>query len=180
MAVVGCSGSGKTTLAASLARRLGTVHVELDSIYHQPGWIPLSDDQFREQVSAATEGESWVVDGNYSVIRDITWSRADTVIWFDLPYVTVMARTIGRTLRRVVTREELWNGNKEPFSNLWSFNPEKSIIAWTATRHRVYRRRYRAAEIDPQWVALRFVRLRSQAEADAFLASVGSALTREE
>jgi adenylate kinase family enzyme len=159
---------------------MGTVHVELDSIFHQPGWTPLSDEEFRERVAAATERESWVVDGNYSVIRDITWSRADTVVWFDLPYLRVMARTIGRTLRRVVTREELWNGNREPLSNLWSFRPEKSIIAWTATRHRVYRRRYRAAEIDPQWADLHFVRLCSQAEAEAFLEGVDSALTREE
>jgi adenylate kinase family enzyme len=159
---------------------MGAVHVELDSIYHQPGWTPLTDDEFRARVAAATEPDSWVVDGNYSVIRDITWSRADTVVWFDLPYFMVMARTIGRTVRRVLTREELWNGNREPFSNLWSFKPEKSIIAWTATRHRVYRRRYRAAEIDPKWADLRFVRLRSQAEADAFLEGVGSALTKEE
>jgi hypothetical protein len=154
--------------------------VELDSIFHQPGWTPLSDHQFRARVEAETEAETWVVDGNYSVIRDITWGRADTVVWFDLPYLTVMARTIWRTVRRVVTRQELWNGNREPLSNLWSFNPEKSIIAWTATRHRVYRRRYRAAEIDPQWGDLHFVRLRSQAEADAFLEGVGSALTKEE
>jgi hypothetical protein len=140
----------------------------------------LSDEEFRARVAAATEPESWVVDGNYSVIRDITWSRADTVVWFDLPYLTVMARTVGRTVRRVITREELWNGNREPLSNLWSFRPEESIIAWTATRHRVYRRRYREAEIDPQWADLHFVRLRSPAEADAFLAGVGSALAKEE
>lgn len=121
-----------------------------------------------------------MVDGNYSVIRDITWDKADTVVWFDLPYLRVMARTIRRTVRRVITREELWNGNKEPLSNLWSFNPEKSIIAWTATRHRVYRRRYRAAEIDPEWVDLRFVRLRSQAEAEGFLEGVATALRKEE
>lgn len=154
--------------------------MELDSIYHQPGWTPLSDDDFRLRVAAATEVETWVVDGNYSVIRDITWGRADTVVWFDLPYLTVMARTVGRTLRRVVTREELWNGNKEPLSNLWSLKPEKSIIAWTATRHRVYRRRYREAEGDPRWAGLHFVRLCSQAEADAFLAGVSSALITEE
>lgn len=167
-------------MASALARALGTTHVELDSIYHQPGWTPLSDDEFRTRVAAATEPETWVVDGNYSVIRDITWSRADTVVWFDLSFPTVMARTIRRTVRRVITREELWNGNKEPLSNLWSFNPEKSIIAWTATRHRVYRRRYRAAEIDPRWVDVHFVRLRSQAEADAFLEGVDSALTKED
>jgi adenylate kinase family enzyme len=180
VAVVGCSGSGKTTLAVALARALRTSHVELDSIFHQPGWAPLSDDEFRARVAAATQAETWVVDGNYSVIRDITWSRADTVVWFDLPYLTVMARTIRRTVRRVITREELWNGNREPLSNLWSFKPEKSIIAWTATRHRVYRRRYRAAEIDPQWADLHFVRLRSQAEAHAFLEGVGSARAKEE
>jgi adenylate kinase family enzyme len=178
--VVGCSGSGKSTLAASLAQTLGASHVELDSIYHQPGWTPLSDEEFRARVAAATEPVSWVVDGNYSVIRDITWSRADTVVWFDLPYLKVLARTIRRTVRRVLTREELWNGNREPLSNLWSFNPEKSIIAWTATRHRVYRQRYRAAEVDPQWSGLHFVRLRSQAEADAFLQGVDSVLHKEE
>ena len=154
--------------------------MELDSIFHQPGWTPLSDDEFRARVATATKPETWVVDGNYSVIRDITWGRADTVLWFDLPDRTVMARTVRRTLRRVIPREELWNGNREPLSNLWSFDPEKSIIAWTATRHRVYRRRYRAAEIDPQWADLQFVRLRSQAEADAFLEGVGSAVPKEE
>ena len=163
---------------ASLARALGVSHVELDSIYHQPGWTPLDDDEFRRRVTEATESEGWVVDGNYSVVADIVWGRADTVVWVDLSYATVMARTIKRTVRRTMTREELWNGNKEPFSNLWSLKPENSIIAWSATRHGVYRRRYAEAERDPRWSGLRFVRLHSQAEADAFLA--GAALVGEE
>jgi hypothetical protein len=50
--------------------------------------------------------------------------------------------------------------------------PEKSIIAWAATRHKVYRQRYGAAEHDPTWSSLDFVRLRSQREADAFLDGV--------
>ena len=101
------------------------------------------------------EAPGWVVDGNYSVVREIVWERADTVVWFDLPYAVVMARTIRRTVRRTVTRQELWNGNKEPWSNLYSFNPEKSIVAWAATRHRVYRQRYGEAEHDPRWAGLR-------------------------
>jgi hypothetical protein len=55
---------------------------------------------------------------------------------------------------------------------MFSWQPEKSMIAWSATRHRVYRQRYRAAERDPRWVGLDFVRLGSQREADAFLAGV--------
>jgi adenylate kinase family enzyme len=163
-----------------LARALGVDHVELDSIYHQPGWTPLSDDEFRVRVARAIELDAWVVDGSYSVVQDIVWRRADTVVWFDLPYATVMARTVRRTLRRTFTREELWNGNKEPLSNLWSLKPEKSIIAWTATRHRVYRRRYSEASHDPRWAGLDFVRLRTQAEVGALVDGVTAATTKEE
>lgn len=180
MAIVGCSGSGKTTLAATLARTLGVRHVELDAIYHQPGWTPLSDQEFQERVTQAIEPDAWVVDGNYSVVQDIVWKQADTVVWFDLPYATVMARTIRRTLRRTFTRKELWNGNKEPLSNLWSLKPEKSIIAWTATRHRVYRQRYSEAMHDPRWAGTDFIRLRSQVETDAFLDRVAGGATKEE
>jgi adenylate kinase family enzyme len=180
VAVVGCSGSGKTTLAASLARTLGAIHVELDSIYHQAGWSPLSHAEFQARVAAATEPGSWVVDGSYSVVRDIVWDKADTVVWFDLPYTTVMARTIRRTFRRTLTREELWNGNREPFSNLWSLKPEKSIIAWAATRHGKYRRRYSDAAVDPRWNGLRFVRLCSQAEVDGFLTAVAQSAMKED
>jgi adenylate kinase family enzyme len=154
--------------------------MELDSIFHQPDWTPLGTEEFRARVAEATRASRWVVDGNYSAVRDIVWHRADTVVWFDLPYATVMARTVRRTVRRAATRQELWNGNRERFSNLWSLKPENSIIAWTATRHRVYRQRYAAAEHDPQWARLRFVRLRSQAETDAYLAGVTSAMTKEE
>jgi adenylate kinase family enzyme len=164
----------------ALAAALGAPHVELDAIYHQPGWVPLRDDDFRSRVAAATTTATWVVDGSYSVVREIVWDSADTVVWFDLPYAIVLGRTIRRTVRRVITREELWNGNKEPFSNLWSLNPEKSIIAWAATRHRVYRGRYAEAERDPRWGHLRFVRPRSQAEADAFLAEVSSTTIKED
>jgi adenylate kinase family enzyme len=169
---VGCSGSGKTTLARSLASTLGLPHIELDAIFHQPGWTPLHEDAFRARVGQAVDAPGWVVDGNYSVVQDIVWQRADTVVWFDLSFAVVMARIIRRTLLRVVTRQELWNGNKEPWSNMFSWKPEKSIIAWAATRHRVYRQRYGEAEHDPRWAGLDFVRLGSQREADAFLAEV--------
>jgi adenylate kinase family enzyme len=170
--VVGCSGSGKTTLARALARVLGATHIELDGIFHQPGWEPLDVDTFKARVGEATEATAWVVDGNYSAVREMVWERADTVVWFDLPYALVMARTVRRTVRRTVTRQELWNGNREPWSNLYSFDPKKSIVAWAATRHGVYRRRYGDAEHDPRWSGLQFVRLCLKRKAQAFLAEV--------
>lgn len=52
--------------------------VELDAIYHQPGWQPLPAEEFTRRVAAVVTGEGWVIDGNYSVVRDLVWTRADT------------------------------------------------------------------------------------------------------
>ncbi len=140
------------------------------------------DDEFKRRVDsrAARQGPAWVVDGNYSAVQDIVWHRADTVLWFDLPFATVMARTVRRTVRRVVRRTELWNGNREPFSNLWSVNPQKSIIVWSATRHGVYRRRYLAAMHDPQWSDLSWIRLRTRTQVDQFLQSAAPSVALKE
>lgn len=159
---------------------LDAPHIELDAIFHQPGWTELDDEEFRSRVDRATEAPRWVVDGNYSAVQPIVWTKADTVAWFDLPRATVLARTVRRTVRRVLTREELWNGNREPFSNLWSLDPHTSIIAWAATQHGRYRARYQAAERDPEWARLRFVRLRAPSDADALLSALASESVRGE
>ncbi|MGI8652668.1 MAG: AAA family ATPase, partial [Geodermatophilaceae bacterium] len=113
VSVVGVSGSGKTTVARVLSARLNAPHIELDAIFHQPGWVGLDDEEFSRRVDEATMGDSWVVDGNYSRIQEIVWSRADTVIVLDLPRWRVMSQLLVRTLRRGWTGQELWNGNRE-------------------------------------------------------------------
>jgi adenylate kinase family enzyme len=167
--VVGNSGSGKTTFAAELARRMGAPHLELDSVFHQPGWRELPTEEFRARVAAFTAGERWVVDGNYSRVRDVVWQRADTVVWLDPPKHRVMRRLVWRTLRRVLLRAELWNGNREPWTNLFRLDPENSIIAWAWTRHRIYQARYAQAGADPANAHLEFIRVRSDREAAALL-----------
>ncbi len=169
ISVVGNSGSGKTTLARRLAERLDVPHVELDALFHQPGWQPLAPDEFRAVVEEATRGPDWVACGNYSLVREQVWARADTVVFLDLPRRAVMARVVRRTLRRVVSREELWNGNREPFGNLYRLDPQRSIIAWAWTRHHVYRDRYLAAMADPRWSHLRFARLCSRREVERWV-----------
>ncbi len=170
IAVVGNSGSGKSTFAAALASRLGSAHVELDGIFHQPGWTERSTAEFRALVAEQTDAPGWVVDGNYSQVRDLVWGRADTVVWLDFPRSVIMRRVVARTVRRAVTREELWNGNREPWSNLWSLDPERSIIAWVWTQHGAYRERYTAAAADLAHAHLRIVRLRSPRAVRRFLA----------
>jgi len=161
ISVVGSSGSGKSTLARGLADRLGLAHIELDAIFHQPNWQGLASDEFRRQVAARLAGapNGWVVCGNYSAVRPDLWNAADTIVWLDLPRHVVIRRVTVRTIRRVVSREELWNGNREPWSNLYRWDPESNVIRWSWTRHPILRHRYAAAMLDPQWAHLRFVRL---------------------
>ena len=172
ISVVGNSGSGKSVLALELANRLGVAHIELDAIFHQPGWGELPVDDFRQRVTEATAAEGWVVDGNYSAVRDLVWQRADTVVWLDLPRHVVMRRILRRSACRVIFRRELWNGNRERWRNLASMDPATSIIAWAWTQHHAYRQRYSDAEADPAWSHLHFLRLRSAHEVSAFLASI--------
>jgi adenylate kinase family enzyme len=171
ISVVGNSGSGKTTVARDLAAALGVPHLELDAVFHQPGWQELATEDFRARVDEFTGQDAWVVDGNYSRVRDIIWQRADTVLWLDPSRTRVMRQVIWRTLRRAVTRAELWNGNREPLSNFLRVKPEESIIAWAWSRHHVYRQRYLREQSDPANAHLTFLRLRTREEVDALIKS---------
>ena len=111
--VSGTTGSGKTTVSKRLAELLGLRHVELDAYRHGPNWAETPDALFRENLRAALSGDRWVADGNYSLARDVVWSRAATLVWLDYPINVVMWRLFWRTIRRGVTRQELWNGNRE-------------------------------------------------------------------
>jgi adenylate kinase family enzyme len=170
VSVVGNSGSGKSTLAMRLAATLGVPHLELDSVFHQPGWEPLPPDEFKQVVTARAEEDGWVIDGNYSAVRAVVWARADTVVWLDLPRRTVMRQVTWRTVRRALTREELWNGNREPVANFFRLDPEESVISWAWHKHGEYRDRYDAARKDPANAHLTFIRLGSRRDIDRFLA----------
>jgi len=169
ISVVGNSGSGKTTLAAGLAAALGLPHLELDSVFHQADWQPLDDEAFRRRVAAFTSEPRWVVDGNYSAVRDIVWDRADTVVWLDPPRHRAMRRLIWRTLRRMATGAELWNGNRERWRYL--FQREESIILYAWTSHHRTREKFARLQADPAHAHLTFIRLRDPAERDNLLRS---------
>ncbi len=171
ISVVGTSGSGKSRLARELAEVLAVPCIELDAIFHQPGWVPLPRQEFRARVEAVAAGDGWVIDGNYSSSAGpLVWRRADTVVWFDLPRRTVMRQIIVRTLRRISSRAELWNGNRERWRNFFSLNPQQSVIAWAWTKHAVYRQQYQAAALDPANAHLTFIRIANRADADRLIA----------
>ncbi len=170
VSLVGSPGSGKTTVGRRLARSLDVPFIELDAIFHQPGWRALQREEFCDRVSEVVASELWVVDGNYSVVQDLVWGRADTVWWFDLARPLIMRRVIRRTLRRSLTREVLWNGNREPLTNFYRLDPERNIIRWAWMKHADYTERYAAAMHDGANSHLHFERLTTPTEVEAALA----------
>ncbi len=168
--MVGTTGSGKTTLAKRLATSWGIPYVELDALHWGPKWTEERDEVFCFRVVRATVGDDWVVDGNYRQVRGLLWPRADAVVWLDYGLFTVLRRVTWRTLRRIVTREELWSGNRE---RLWrSALGRDSVIFWALHTHRTRRREYTALFALPSHDHVLRVRLRSPREARRWLSSV--------
>lgn len=174
IAIVGNSGSGKTTLARKVAAKTGARHVEVDRYFHQPGWTPQDRDVLRAEIRTALEApEGWVADGNYdSLVGDLIRGQAHTIVVFELPRALVMRRVTARTLRRAITREELWNGNREPMTNFYRWDPEKNILRWSWTQHAKYLQRHRDHIANGDWDHANVVVCRSQADADRWLASL--------
>ena len=169
--MVGTTGSGKTAAARRLAAQLGYPYVELDALHWKADWKSTPDDEFRARVAQAVGGETWVVDGNYNKVRDIVWSRADTIVWLDYAFPLILWRLTRRTFGRMVTRQELWAGNRESLRLLFS---RDSILLWALQTYRMLRRTYTALSDDPAWRHVTVVRLRSPRACAAWLARVSS------
>jgi adenylate kinase family enzyme len=99
--VMGSSGSGKSTFARRLANLTRLPFVSLDALYWWPGWQPSEPEAFGECVAEAANSARWVTDGNYMShgAGELRRSRADTVIWFDLPRYACMTGVMTRIAR---------------------------------------------------------------------------------
>ena len=164
--VKGSSGAGKTTFAQELALRLGLPCAELDALHHGPNWTEATADELQTRVRTFIESapEGWVIDGNYErKLGSLVLDAADTIVWLDPPLRTLLRRLWRRTSWRIRNDVELWNGNREDWRNAllgW-----ESLFAWTVRTFFRHRREWpRIFAGDP-----RFVRLRSAAEARAWL-----------
>jgi adenylate kinase family enzyme len=175
VSVIGGSCTGKTTLSRELARRLGVPHIELDALHHDAGWQEAPADVLQARVDAALAAapDGWVVDGNYQgKIGNSVAERADTVVLLDLPHRVALRRVLWRTASRVVSRKELWNGNRETLRNAFS---RDSIVWWVIRHHGSYEKRWRARL--EQLTHVSVVRLRSPREVRAWLESQSSQAT---
>jgi hypothetical protein len=121
-------------------------------------------------VAEAAAGPEWVVDGNYSVSRDIVWGRADTLVWLDYAFPVTFGRLLRRTVRRIARREELWNGNRESLGKALS---RDSILLWALRTYSRRRRDYPRVLAKPEHAHLAVVRLATPSQAERWLSGAG-------
>lgn len=163
--VIGVSGVGKSTFAAALAERLGLPYVELDALHWGPNWTP--NDDFGDRVARAASAPEWIIDGNYSKIRDRLWPQADTIIWLDYPLHTIVRRLIVRTIGRCWSGQCLWAGNRERFGLHWF--AWDSVILWAIRTFPRYRRDYPPLLLRAARRGTYIVRFRSPRQAQQWL-----------
>lgn len=169
--VAGNAGAGKSTLCLRIADLRGLHRVELDSLYWGPRWTPRPE--FAAEVAALARQDRWVTEYQYQDARPVLLPRADTVVWLDHRFTTVMTRLVLRTIRRRADRAELWNGNQE--SPLWSvFTDPGHILRWGWRSYR--RNRARVLALTGEVVV---VRLRGQAQVERWLTGPLAAVGEE-
>ena len=168
--VGGSTSSGKTTFSRALGRRMGVPVIELDALHWGPGWTEVPAETFRELIASATVTERWVVDGNYSIARDLTWGRADTLVWLDYPLRVVLWRLFTRTNRRVRSGEELFGGNRERFAG--AYLSRESLYVWLFRSYWKRRRTWPRLLAGPDGRHLAVHRFRSPRDADRWLRTI--------
>jgi len=175
IAVVGVSGSGKTTVAKVIAARTGIPYFSNGQIIHRPNWTQPTEAEEIAGFEAATAGDAWVTDGNQNPAKApdrVVIDRLDTIVWLDMPQREVFPQLLRRTIKRALTKEELWHGNRESFR--MSFASRDSILYWYFQTYQACRQCYLPWMTDGGHEFNNRIRihLRSRKEVNRWLASL--------
>lgn len=173
IAILGTSGCGKTFVAKRLAEILGVTYICSDAIYWGPDWTESPPDKRLAEYDLATRGDAWTFDGNVDGLSDtkgaLILSRADTLVWLDLPRLQVFMQVLRRTIQRAWTGEPMWHNNSE--SRRMSFFSRDSILLWSMQTYSMRKKKYRELFKDPAHAHLRKLRLTSRKRVDAWLSA---------
>ena len=124
----GVTGRGKSSAARAYAEAAGLPEFSADDdIGWLPGWQQPSTAQQRKAAARIAAQDRWVLDSAYGVWRDLVVPRAELIVGLDYPRWLSLGRLIRRSLRRVLTRQPVCNGNVETLARLVA---KDSIVLW--------------------------------------------------
>ena len=156
--ICGTSNTGKSTLAFAIGQKLGLPVVHLDQLRFLPNtdWQERPDAEFKALHDAAILKDSWVMDGNYSVVTPQRLARATGIILLSDNRIANFGRYLRRTL---FERDRIGNlhGNRDSLK--WD------MIHWVLVRAPRNIKRYRSTMPATGLPFLEFKSLREQRRA---------------
>jgi adenylate kinase family enzyme len=96
--VIGPGGSGKSWLALRLSEALGLPIIHLDSLYWQPGWVPMPEADWVELQEREAAADAWIAEGLHDTTVHIWLDAADTVVFLDASPMASVWRVVRRRL----------------------------------------------------------------------------------
>jgi adenylate kinase family enzyme len=112
------------------------------------------------------------MDGNYIRVRFNIWEQATHIVWLDYPRWWIMQQVTTRSLRRILTREKLWAGNRETVQK--SFFSQDSIIRFAWKSYERQKRDYEELFSFSLFRDTEVVRLKSPRETRQWVENLGS------
>lgn len=141
--------------------------IEIDRLHWLPGWRERPEDEFRRIIDEKTARDSWVIDGGYTRLHDLTLARSDAIVWLNHSFARVLYRAFTRTVKRAITGEEIFNGCRESLHD--SFLTKDSILWWVLTTWKRKRNRYRAIFDHQEYGHKEYIELRNQRDVDRLI-----------
>ena len=79
--IIGCPGSGKSIFARRLHDVTGLPIYHLDNLFWKADRTHISRDEFDACLTEYMQGDSWIIDGDYSRTYEMRIAACDTVIF---------------------------------------------------------------------------------------------------
>jgi adenylate kinase family enzyme len=165
VAVFGNTGGGKSTLAKRLADVTRLPLYPLDKLQYRAGGDKVPHEEYLKAHADLMRQDEWIIDGFGCVAS--AWerfSKADTLVFIDLPLVTHYWWVTKRLIKRV--NPEGWPDD----SPMWRSTVHSYRVAWLCHRRLTPRYRQLVAEAA---ASKRVHHLKSPAAMRAFLDAVG-------
>lgn len=124
--IFGRPGSGKSTFATWLARRLDLPLHHLDKHFYIENWVERDYSEFLQIQRDIVNSESWIIDGNNTRSLEMRWSKADLVLYFNVPKIICYFRIFKRFLKPNTSFDDRATGYPEKIrlsllQYMWTF-----------------------------------------------------------